>query len=196
MWRTIAGLQDQTVKPAGKRNPTLRDGLQISSGNGRLEVNGFCELCQGFICSLAPTTLVETLSCRSKISCSSPSNFCAPVAASLSWPVILTGGPVSRSGEKNTVLRSAAVLMRQAGCTRAACSAGYAALELVQIAGALPREITKSRQRPAGRIAAAALDDRRPWCSLGMSNLDRQASAGLAHQLEFMIVERIHRASS
>jgi hypothetical protein len=94
MWRTIAGLQDQTVKPAGKRNPTLRDGLQISSGNGRLEVNGFCELCQGFICSLARTTLVETLSCRSKTSCSSPSNFCAPVAASLSWPVILTGGPV------------------------------------------------------------------------------------------------------
>jgi hypothetical protein len=75
-------------------------------------------------------------------------------------------------------------------------SARYAALELVQIAGALPREITKSRQRPAGRIAAAALDDRRPWCSLRMSNLDRQASAGLAHQLEFMIVERIHRTSS
>jgi hypothetical protein len=28
MWRTIAGLQDQTLKPGGKRNLTAADGLQ------------------------------------------------------------------------------------------------------------------------------------------------------------------------
>src|SRR3954447_20132333 len=96
------------------------------------QVNGFCELCQGFICSFAPTTLVETLSCRSKTSCSSPSNFCAPVAASLSWPVILTGGryyEALRSGYENTTARLHA----------RPYSARYAALELVQIAAALPR---------------------------------------------------------
>jgi hypothetical protein len=29
MLRTIAGLQDQTLKPGGKRNLTVTDGLQI-----------------------------------------------------------------------------------------------------------------------------------------------------------------------
>jgi hypothetical protein len=71
-----------------------------------------------------------------------------------------------------------------------------AALELEQVASALPREITKSRQCPAGRIAAAALDDRRVRRSVGMSNLDRQATAGLAHKFEFLNIERGHRTPS
>jgi hypothetical protein len=79
---------------------------------------------------------------------------------------------------------------------REACLACYRALELEQVASSLPSEITKSCQRPARRIASAALDDRRPRRSVGMSNLDRQASAGLAHKFEFLIVERNHQTSS
>jgi hypothetical protein len=55
---------------------------------------------------------------------------------------------------------------------RWAASVG-AALELEQIASALPSKMTKSCQRPAGRIASAALDDCRVGRSVWMSNLDR-----------------------
>jgi hypothetical protein len=38
--RTIAGLRDRTLKPFGKRNPTLRDGLQNPVVMGRAESGG------------------------------------------------------------------------------------------------------------------------------------------------------------
>jgi hypothetical protein len=53
------------------------------------------------------------------------------------------------------------------------CSARYAALEFEQVASALPSKMTKSCQRPARRIASAALDDCRVGRSVRMSNLDR-----------------------